>query len=76
MEERDTIRESILSHFGHTPIGIEHFGAITGLTVQDKKNEGGIVLAALLESIGKARYDVPITAEEVKNSLIYYNEGK
>ncbi|MFA0962756.1 3-dehydroquinate synthase [Roseivirga sp. BDSF3-8] len=75
-EECDMIRDTMLSVYGHAPIGTEHFDAITALTVQDKKNEGGNVLAALLNGIGKARYDVQISAEEVRKSLIYYNEGK
>ncbi|MGB3180532.1 MAG: 3-dehydroquinate synthase [Cyclobacteriaceae bacterium] len=75
-EHCDEIRRSIIGLYGHHPIAQEHFGDITALTVQDKKNEGGKVLAALLDDIGRARYDVSVTAEEVKNSLIYYNEGK
>jgi 3-dehydroquinate synthase len=38
---------------------------------QDKKNRGGTVLAAMPEKIGKAVWDVPVSADEVTAALRY-----
>jgi 3-dehydroquinate synthase len=39
---------------------------------QDKKNKGNKILMALLESIGRAVWDLEVTEVEIRNSLDYY----
>lgn len=42
------------------------------LMYQDKKNKGNKILMALPEGIGKARWDVEVSSEEINGSLDYY----
>lgn len=46
--------------------------SIAQLTLQDKKNEKGIVKMSLLEKIGKATYDIAIPNDEIEDALNYY----
>lgn len=48
--------------------------AIVELMLQDKKNKGKKILMALPEGIGKARWDVEVTLEEINASLDYYQQ--
>lgn len=45
---------------------------LTELITQDKKNKGSKILMALPEGIGKARWDVEVSSEEINASLDYY----
>lgn len=42
------------------------------LMIQDKKNKDNRILMAMPEGIGKARWDVEVTLEEISASLNYY----
>jgi 3-dehydroquinate synthase len=68
------IQHYILKIFGKSPIEISHFEPIAKNAFQDKKNENGVIMASLLAEIGKANYDIPITAEDIKESLAFYHE--
>ncbi len=46
--------------------------ALIKLMAQDKKNKGNKILMALTEGIGKARWDVEVSPEEIEESLNYY----
>jgi len=46
--------------------------ALIQLTKQDKKNKGNDILMALPEGIGKARWDVLVTENELEQSFDYY----
>lgn len=48
--------------------------SIIELMLQDKKNKGNKILMALPEGIGKARWDVEVTLEEINASLDYYQQ--
>ncbi len=50
----------------------EEVAAIAPLTTQDKKNEGGEIRCTLLEQIGKANFNQPITLNEVEKALEWY----
>lgn len=47
---------------------------IVELMLQDKKNKGNKILMALPEGIGKARWDVEVSLEEINASLDYYQQ--
>jgi len=47
---------------------------LVALALQDKKNKGNKILMALPEGIGKARWDVEVTREEINGSLDYYQQ--
>ena len=66
------IVDTFIRVYGKVNIPEEDLYAIINHTLQDKKNENSIVQFALLESIGKANYDQPISAELMKESLDYY----
>lgn len=66
------ITEYILGIFGKLSLPESSFQAIAGLTLQDKKNNGNSVLAALPDGIGKAKWDVEISLEEIVASLKFY----
>jgi 3-dehydroquinate synthase len=77
ISEEDLVQISryIVHIFGKTHIKESYFDAIVKNAFQDKKNEKGIILASLLEKIGKANYDIPISPQEMSASLKFYNEA-
>lgn len=50
----------------------EEVADIAQLTMQDKKNEGGKIQCTLLEQLGKANFNQPITLTEVSQALRWY----
>ncbi|MEO9965509.1 MAG: 3-dehydroquinate synthase [Reichenbachiella sp.] len=58
------------------PVAIDKslFDEIVGLTLQDKKNEGGRVQFSLLNAIGKCQVNIPIYAPDMLDSLFYFNK--
>ncbi|SFE56943.1 3-dehydroquinate synthase [Thermoflexibacter ruber] len=68
------IQNYIIKTFGKIKIEVCHFEAIIKNAFQDKKNEKGIIMASLLAEIGKANYDIPITIDDIKEGLEFYNE--
>ncbi len=59
----------------YQPLGIrtEEISAIATLAIQDKKNVGNTIQAALLERIGSCCYNIEISREEIMDSIIYFN---
>jgi 3-dehydroquinate synthase len=68
------IEEMILSVYGKPEIPSDDFEPIIDLCFQDKKNEGSILNFSLLRRIGDCEYNVNVGREEIRQSLIYYNE--
>lgn len=60
----------------YNPVRIDKslFDEIIGLTLQDKKNEGGVVQFSLLSSIGTCKVNIPISAPDMLDSLFYFNK--
>lgn len=59
----------------YPPITIpQNRNGIVELMLQDKKNKGNKILMALPEGIGKARWDVEVTLEEINTALDYYQQ--
>ena len=70
--ELQEIQTVLLNHFPkHSILNFDTKKLLDSISV-DKKNEGAIIMAALLDSIGTCKYDVPISKEEIKESLSYY----
>jgi 3-dehydroquinate synthase len=67
------IKWYILSIYGKKEIPKKDVDLIIPLTMQDKKNEGKTVYAALLHKIGQANYNQPLTESEIRESISYYN---
>jgi 3-dehydroquinate synthase len=72
-DELKEIEKYILSIYGHVAIPTSAFEEIITHTLQDKKNEQGLVLFSLLKKIGEANYNIPINEILMKKSLTYYN---
>ena len=69
----DIIKRYIIDTYGHVKIDMNDLDEIVPLTIQDKKNEGGVVYASLLAEIGKANFNQAIDATDIKESIEYYN---
>ena len=70
--ERDEISGYVLSVFGKLRVPESDSKTIAELCAQDKKNKGNRILAALLDGIGKARWDCEVTADKIVESLSFY----
>jgi 3-dehydroquinate synthase len=71
-EQLDEISSFILALYGKIDLPPESFQEIAELCKQDKKNKGNKILAALLNGIGAAQWDIEISPDEVVRSLSYY----
>ena len=71
--ELEEIQNYIISIYGHVHIPSTVLDEIITLTLHDKKNEQGVVLFSLLDKIGQANYNIPVSVELMKKSLTYYN---
>lgn len=70
--ELNDITAYLYSVYGKIEVKDAELKSIAGLCVQDKKNKGNTVLAALLEGIGKARWDCAVTEDKIVDSLSFY----
>lgn len=68
------IRKSIIRLYGHHPKYVKPHDNILKLMKSDKKNINGEYRFALLDSVGKACYDVPVSPDFVEESLMFYSE--
>lgn len=71
-EEAEEIEDFILAIFGKVHIPSDSLKSITHAANQDKKNQQGTILCSLLDKIGKARFDVPVTESAIREALEYY----
>lgn len=67
------ISDYILKIFGKVSLTEDQISEAAKLTAQDKKNKGNRILCVLPEGIGKARWDVEISDEDVRKALAFYN---
>jgi 3-dehydroquinate synthase len=71
-QELKSIEQFIVSVYGKVDIAAADLPAISQLALQDKKNTGTIIKCTLLNGIGRAIYDQPISLEEIQHSIRYY----
>ncbi|MBX2914936.1 MAG: 3-dehydroquinate synthase [Cyclobacteriaceae bacterium] len=69
--ERDEITAYLKITYPHITIPANR-KIIFDFMLQDKKNKGNKILMALPEGIGKARWDVEVTREEINSALDFY----
>jgi len=72
-EELEEIRLYISSVYPKYTIKDKSFDQLLNLMQSDKKNEHGNILFSLLESIGKCTFNCRVTANDIKESMAYYN---
>lgn len=71
--ELTEIKDYILKIYDRVCITEAEIEVITPLTMQDKKNENKKIQCTLLEEIGKANFNNPISYEEIKEAINFYN---
>lgn len=73
-QELDSIEIFLHSVYEKVSLRPEEIGAIARLCLQDKKNTGPTINCTLLQGIGKAVYNQPVTLPEIEASLRYYSQ--
>ena len=71
--DKESIKAFLLKTYDHRPIPDEALADIVILAQQDKKNTRAQIQCTLLEQIGRATFDVPITKEDIEAGIAYYN---
>ncbi|WP_205502913.1 3-dehydroquinate synthase [Rufibacter psychrotolerans] len=71
-EELGQIETFIMSIYEKVKLPEADVQAISQLCLHDKKNSGATINCTLLQKIGEAVYDQPITLPEVQSALRYY----
>ncbi|UXP30798.1 3-dehydroquinate synthase [Reichenbachiella agarivorans] len=73
-EQLDEITDFLIQVYEPKAIDPKLFDEILALTMQDKKNEGGVVQFSLLNEIGKCAINIPIGIPDMIDSMFYVNE--
>ncbi|MCM0041210.1 MAG: 3-dehydroquinate synthase [Algoriphagus sp.] len=73
-EELNELSSKLLTIFGKVNLDIRDLNAILDLCAQDKKNEGSTQLFTLLPSLGDCSFNNPVTREEIKHALLFYQQ--
>ena len=71
--ELETLKVDLIKIYDQPIIKESDLDSIVPLAYQDKKNEKNIIKSTLLEKIGTANFDNPISEEDIKESILYYN---
>ncbi|MBB6610893.1 3-dehydroquinate synthase [Pontibacter sp. Tf4] len=71
-EALDKIETFLVSVYEKVVFTEEDIQAMSHLALQDKKNTGATINCTLLEAIGRAVYDQPVTLPEIQEALRYY----
>ncbi len=73
-EELNELSHKLLQVFGKIHLNPKDLDAILALCAQDKKNEGNTQLFSLLPTLGDCSFNIPVTPEEIKHAIIYYQQ--
>lgn len=71
-QELETIIHTFLSIYGKFTFEDSDLAPILDLCLQDKKNEGSVLMFSLLEKIGECTYNIPVSRDEIKEAILYY----
>jgi 3-dehydroquinate synthase len=71
-EELAEIEAAFFSIYGKIKIEESEIESLLDLCLQDKKNEGNSLLFSLLKEIGDCQYNIPITRQEIREAILYY----
>lgn len=75
-QELETITTFLLRVFDAVEIPEDDLKGIASLCFQDKKNVGKVINCSLLNKIGSCDYDIPVSGEDIIESLSFYNQLK
>jgi len=70
--ELEEIQSAFLSIYAKVAFEEKDLSAVLDLCIQDKKNEGSTLLFTLLRFIGDCTYNIPVSREQIREALIYY----
>ncbi len=73
-DQATEVVDFLLNTYGYRPVPEAVIDPIVALARQDKKNTQSQIQCTLLEQIGAAAFDVPITAADIRAALGYYNQ--
>lgn len=73
-DELFDIRNAIIRIYGHHPKFVKPAYDLIEIMKGDKKNLKGSIRFALLESVGKACYDVQVDKNTIEESFVFYKE--
>lgn len=73
-EDLAEIAQYIVSIFGKVQLTTEQGIAIGTWALQDKKNRGDQIMCVLLEGIGSAKWDVPVSMKDIERALGFYRD--
>ncbi|MBK9255543.1 MAG: 3-dehydroquinate synthase [Saprospiraceae bacterium] len=68
------IRNALIRIYGHHPGNVKDREKITELMLHDKKNRNGAIHFSLLNGIGRASYDIPVSLQMIDESLLFYSQ--
>jgi len=68
-----SITNYIVDIYSPEPIPDVDIENIIQLTSQDKKNEGDIIKCSLLNGIGDCTFNIEITHDDIRTSIVYFN---
>ncbi len=73
-QELDEITEYILSIYNKViPTRLKNHKQILENMKKDKKNKGGKIMFSLLDGVGSCKFDIECSAQELKDSFLYYD---
>ncbi len=72
LPELEIIQQALLKVYGKRSIQTEDMEPILYHCIQDKKNEGNTLMFSLLNRIGDCTYNIPVTRDEIRESITYY----
>ena len=70
--ELDEISSKFLAVYGKIVIEEKEITPVLDLCLQDKKNEGNVLMLSLLNAIGDCTYNISVSRSEIKDSISYY----
>ncbi len=73
-EDIRRIEAFIFQTFGKLDLQEDTLEAIADMALQDKKNENNSIRCTLLERIGQAVYDIPVTVADIQQALYSYKK--
>ncbi|WP_439488832.1 3-dehydroquinate synthase [Algoriphagus sp.] len=72
MAELKQIQGALLKVYGKIEIQESDLAPVLDFCLQDKKNEGKELMFSLLSTIGECTYNIPVTREEIREAIHYY----
>ncbi|EAZ80099.1 3-dehydroquinate synthase [Algoriphagus machipongonensis] len=70
--ELDILTDFFLTIYGKFDFEEKDLSPILDLCLQDKKNEGSVLMFSLLNEIGDCGYNIPVSRNEIEEAIYYY----